>query len=79
MRRGTTMLLAMAVMVAVMAMPAFAGTFAGDGANFGQCAAGAARSFQPGPEHGNNQSLASEYNPSGGSFNFQCAKDVLPD
>ncbi len=64
--------LVMAAIVAASAIPAFAGTFSGNGTNFGQCASAEARFFPPGPEHGKDLSLASQFNPSGA--NFQCPK-----
>ena len=67
-----TAALVMAAMMLATAMPAFASTFSGNGTNFGQCAAGEARFFPPGPEHGQDLRLASEFNPSG--TNFQCPK-----
>jgi len=70
-----TVTLTMATMLAVMAMPAFAGTFSGDGTNFGQCAADEARGFPPGPAHGQDLRLASVFNPSGA--NFQCDQGGL--
>jgi hypothetical protein len=67
-----TVALVMAAMMVATAMPAFAGTFSGNGTNFGQCASAQARFFPPGPAHGKSLSLASQYNPSGA--NFQCPK-----
>ncbi|MBA2345650.1 MAG: hypothetical protein H0V83_11280 [Rubrobacter sp.] len=70
-----TVALTMATMLVVMAIPAFAGTFARGGTNFGQCAADEARGFPPGPEHGKDLSLARQFNPSGD--NLQCDKTGL--
>ena len=67
-----TVAFVMAAMMVAMAVPAFAGTFSGNGTNFGQCAAAEARLFPPGPEHGQDLRLASLFNPSGA--NFQCPK-----
>ena len=68
---ATVALVVAAIMVA-SAIPAFAGTFSGNGTNFGQCASAEARFFPPGPEHGQDLRLASQFNPSG--ENFQCPK-----
>jgi len=62
-----TVALVMAAMIVAMAMPALAAE-----SNFGNCASDEARGFPPGPEKGQDQRLASVYNPHG--VNLQCTK-----
>jgi hypothetical protein len=60
--------LVMVAMLVAMAMPALAAE-----SNFGHCAAAEARSVPPGPDHGQNQSLSSVFNPHG--ENMQCTRE----
>jgi hypothetical protein len=61
--------LVMGAMMLAMAMPAIAAE-----SNFGHCASENARSVEPGPGHGQSQSLASVFNPHG--EDLQCTKDT---
>jgi ABC-type phosphate/phosphonate transport system permease subunit len=74
-RKRVSVLVAVAVIVLSMfaaSAMAFAGTFSGNGTNFGQCASAEARLFPPGPAHGIDMSLARFFNPHG--LNLQCPK-----
>jgi hypothetical protein len=77
-RRAAAAGLLAATLAAGSAAPALADTLTdpppepGVPVNFGQCAAFEARDFPPGPEHGQDLSMARLFNPSG--LDLQCPK-----